>query len=324
MPIKLSPDDPEVKKYLEKAVDQFSEEKKAMVKDVSATSYPPAGKLLYNIKFKMGSTNCTKGSDEKNCQHIPEAGFDTCELNVFNVETDKEPMVTSECSRVGRRRRDDGQPDIADLPTDLKIDDPEVKKYAQLAVDKLGGHSSGTKGIVSRIEEAKSYPPSGKLLYKIKLKIGATKCPKDSKEDCEYDPEPGDDNCEISIFNVADKENSAAIMCWKVGRRRRRAADDDGEPQIADFPSKPSVDDPQVKLYAGKGVDKLKATGIGPADPVLEKILEATFFPPAGKLLYEIKIKVGSKQNKQADSQDCKVNVWRESDGEPSVEVECG
>ena len=329
LPTKVSVDDPEVKKYAQKAVDRFgspvAKDKKAIVKEIEdAVTYSQEGKLYYKIKFQIGATKCTKGSDETNCEYDPEVDDANCDLYVTS-QTDKEFSLVIECSRVKRTRRDveETEPQIADLPTKVSADDPEIKKYIQKGFDRFNRLGAWKrKPIVTEVSEVTAYPPSSKLRYMIRLKFGSTKCRLESDEqNCDYDPEVKRyDDCQIEIFRETDKEDSMNLTCATLYRTRRAV---DGQSQILDLPSKPSVDDPQVKLYAGKGIEKLAATSTGPSDPVLEKILEATFFPPAGKLLYEIKIKVGSKQNKD-DSQQCTVNVWRESDAEPSVAVECG
>ena len=78
-----------------------------------------------------------------------------------------------------------------------------------------------------------------------------------------------------------------------------------------------------MKLYAEKGVEKLKISAVGVSDAVLKEIVDAIYFPPPGKIIYDVFIRVESKLLKNPILE-CTVNAWREPDAEPSISIDCG
>ena len=264
-------------KYAKQAAQKLSEisgTEQTLKNILQATFFPPAGKLLYEIKIELGNS---QNEDTKLC------------TTMVWRESDAEPSVTVECAETRKKRAGENQLVIADLPTKLSIDDPEVKKYAQKAVDQFGSpNSQDKKARITEIVEATSYPPAGKLLYSIKLKIGTTKCSKGSdKENCELDVGAGDDSCEIKVFRETDKDPSMTIECFKDAKRRRAVDtivctenekpiihDDNDDDYIADLPAELSTDDPEVKKYAQRGLEEYAKKNSG-SEVTLLQILEA-------------------------------------------------
>lgn len=275
-PSKVDVNNDQVKKYAQEGVDKLNESGKNVELDkiIEATFYPPAGKLMYDIKMKM--------KDGQECiTHVwKESGPDT--------------SVTVDCGN--NRKRRDTEPVIMDKPMNQQVDDPQVKKYAQEGIEKL--IQSGDKVRLDKIVEATFFPPAGKLMYEIKMNVQNEES--NDMKMCTVHVEKG--SPDVSVHVECDKS------------RRRRAKD---EPE--DMPMKRKVDDPQVKKYAEEGVEKLKMSG----DKVrLNEIVEATFFPPAGKLMYEIKMKV-ENDDKKDDMKVCTVHVERGSGPDVEIHVEC-
>lgn len=144
---------------------------------------------------------------------------------------------------------------------------------------------------LDKIIDATFFPPAGKLMYEIKMNVKSEKN-MDIVKMCTVNVEKG--NPDVSVNVNCD--------------------------EIEDMPTKEKVDDPQVKKYAQEGVDKLNENSEKKVH--LNEIVEATFFPPAGKLMYEIKIKVENKEKKD-DMKICTVHVERESGPNVKIHVEC-
>ena len=82
-------------------------------------------------------------------------------------------------------------------------------------------------------------------------------------------------------------------------------------------------DDPRAIRYAEKGVEQLLMnSSIGLTEASLGQVLDAIYFPPPGKLLYDLYVIVESKQLKYS-RHECIVNAWRQRGAEPSVTLDC-
>lgn len=183
---------------------------------------------------------------------------------------------------------------MADAPSKVDVNNEQVKKFAQEGIDKL--NESGKKVELEKIVEAVFYPPAGKLMYDIKIQT------KDGQE------------CMVQVMKESGPDTSVMIDCEKKSRKRRES-----EPVPEDKPMNSKVDDPQVKKYAQEGVDKLNESG---QKVRLNEIVEAIFFPPAGKVMYEIKMKVENIENKD-DMKVCTVTVEKTSGPDVDVHVDC-
>ncbi|XP_051169091.1 uncharacterized protein LOC127286638 [Leptopilina boulardi] len=317
----LNIDDPEIRKYVDIAVEghespvpNAKDKISILLQFKEATSYPHGDKLRYKIKLRIGNNNCTKGSDDGNCSYDSQFGHDDCEINVYRE--DNKERVETQCSRIGRRKRQ-----VSNLPSvNLSMDDPDIRKYID---EVLKNHVSSVdkaevkKLILRTFEEALSQPSAIKIRYEIKLTLGTSNGSKET--DCIYDSEIGNE--------INDPEPLTEKLCSKILRRKRK---------VNNSSTNLNMDDPEIKKYVDIAVEghespvpkaKYKSS-------ILLQFKEATLYPPGDKLRYKIKMRIGNNNCTKGSStsnciydpqfghDDCEINVYRD-DYKEWVETQC-
>lgn len=317
-------DDPEIRKYVDLAVDRHvsplsaAKDKNSILLEVNeATAYPPSESLRYQIKLKIGNDNCTKGQKHQDCRYDSTFGSDDCLINVYR-EGMKE-WVRTRCTRIGRRKREA-----------LTMEDGEIKKYIDNFMEthnSRGGNNR--KLILQEFKEASSYPPPSEVHYKIKLRIGTSNCSREGdEENCVIDYEVGHEDCELNVYRATAEEPAVQTICSSVLRRKR---------EVEDAPKKLGLEDPEINKY----VENFLKSHVSPVESakdrqiILMKFKEGNSYPPSSEVQYNIKLRIGAsnctKDSKEENCvidhdighEDCELNVYKGTDKEPAIQTVC-
>ncbi|KAF7391280.1 hypothetical protein HZH66_009760 [Vespula vulgaris] len=113
---------------------------------------------------------------------------------------------------------------LVGAPSDRNVSDPEIVQYANLGVTKLSQNLESTnEPILVEITEASAQVVSG-MLYKIKVKLGVSDCPKGTKENCQLKEGSDLKECLFTIWSQPwlDKGSpDIKITCDHDARRKR-------------------------------------------------------------------------------------------------------
>nr|XP_012223533.1 PREDICTED: uncharacterized protein LOC105672877 [Linepithema humile] len=118
-------------------------------------------------------------------------------------------------------RRKRSRPGASEL---ISTQNSDIQLYIEKALRKVSQESeSQNEPLVVEITEASVQTVSGRL-YKIKVKLGTSDCPKGTKDNCQLQAESDIQDCEISVWSRPwlDKgEPQITVQCSAPGRRKR-------------------------------------------------------------------------------------------------------
>ena len=101
-------------------------------------------------------------------------------------------------------------------------DDPEVKKYVQLGLQKYSENFEGIyEPMISTIKDVKIQVVSG-LLYKIKTDIGVSTCKKGNKDNCQLKADEGVKECVIEAWSQPWMDNGNPRITVKCNENKRK------------------------------------------------------------------------------------------------------
>lgn len=194
-PRPLLVNDTDVQLYIQKALRKISAEsddpnEPFIVEITEATVQVVAG-WLYKIKAKLGTSDCPKGTDD-NCQLQDGSEVKECLVTVLlqpgsNQDT---PEITVECRPPVSNRRKREQETTTEriravgAPRPILVNDTDVQLYTQKALRKVSAESDDpNEPFIVEITEATVQVVAGSL-YKIKVKLGTSNCPKGTDDNC--------------------------------------------------------------------------------------------------------------------------------------------
>ncbi|XP_043472651.1 uncharacterized protein LOC122505226 [Leptopilina heterotoma] len=308
-PKKLNPNDANAQKYATIGVEKYAHTMShssgsTLDKVLDGYTYQPGQSLLYKIRILMNNCDGKKMDDCKKAE---------CIVYVWQERIVDEP-VSIECYSIRTKRSED--------LVSLGLDNPEIRKYVDLAVERHVSPLSAAKdknSVLLEFDEAIAYPPSGSLRYKIKLRIGNDNCTKGQKhQDCRYDSTFGSDDCVINVYREGNKE-WVRTRCSRIGRRKREAL---------------TMEDGDIKKYVDNFMKTHDSRGGKHRKLILQEFKEASSYPPPSEVQYKIKLRIGtsncSKEEEEncvidydVGHEDCELNVYRGSTEEPAVQTMC-
>jgi len=126
---------------------------------------------------------------------IKEEKFQRKKISIDNYKVEK----ASDGNIINRRRRSPIR--AVGMPTAVLVDDPYIKLYAQKALRKVSEESdSPNEPFIVEITEATVQIVAGKL-YKIKVKLGTSDCPKGTNNNCQLQAESEVKECLITVWS---------------------------------------------------------------------------------------------------------------------------
>lgn len=212
-------------------------------------------------------------------------------------------------------------------------DDKEIISYAKLGVDKFSKLSeSSNEPFLIEIIEATAQVVSG-MLYKIKVRLGESTCPKGTKENCQLKADGQTNNYLITVWSQPWIDHGSPdvkiepLTDNELSRARRSA-------QIPGGPMHKSVDDADIREYTEKGIRKYSETSGLTSEPFLVKIIEATAQVVSG-MLYKIRVRLGESTCPRGNRDNCQlrsgspirdflITVWSQpwiDHGNPEIKV---
>ncbi|KAK2575473.1 hypothetical protein KPH14_011204 [Odynerus spinipes] len=120
--------------------------------------------------------------------------------NVFNEIVDKRNINTVQRSNKFSYKKKRSS-HLIGAPSSKNVTDPEIIRYANLGLTKLSQLSEGeNEPIIVEITEASVQVVSG-LLYKVKVKIGVSDCPKGQQNNCQLKAGSDIRECLITVWS---------------------------------------------------------------------------------------------------------------------------
>ncbi|XP_015584817.1 uncharacterized protein LOC107262789 [Cephus cinctus] len=329
-----------INELAKKAVDILDDidtdsDKRIIVAVENATTIYSHG-IIYRITMLIASTSCDENSrHELNCNNKIIPPRKRCKIEVHLdgkrlLHTAK--VAKSSCcdlpeevnNHVTRRRRG-----ISGGVNAISVSDPEVLKYASMGLETFSANFEGpNEPILVEIQEASVQVVAGNL-YKIKVKLGTSNCPKGTKNNCALKPDSETKICLIKVWSQPWLDEGSPDVKVNCDQTRKKREIPGGVNSI-------SVSDPEVVKYASMGLQKFSANSEGPNEPILVEIQEASVQVVAGNL-YKIKVKLGTsncpkgtKNNcalkPDSETKICLIKVWSQpwlDKGSPDVKVNC-
>ncbi|XP_076235389.1 uncharacterized protein LOC143179865 [Calliopsis andreniformis] len=247
--------DPEIQELTNKGLQKFSQNytgtnEPIIVEIVEATHQVVSGSL-YKIKVKVGTSNCQKGTTGS-CQLQEGSEIQQCLFTVWSQPwIDKgNPEITINCEpeaesdalkrktrsipemneeiegleKTSSAHRSKRKPNLVGAPANKDINDPEIQELANKGLQKFSENSEGiSEPIIAEIVEASQQVVSG-YLYKIKVKLGTSTCPKGVKDNCLLKEGSEIKECLFTIWSQPWKDKGSpeiTINCDVNARRKR-------------------------------------------------------------------------------------------------------
>ena len=154
-------------------------------------------------------------NDEEDCEKNQQE-TETCTVLVPQYFGDE--SIEIECNEDKKIKRSVEEEDlvgpfIMDKPLQVSINAPEVIQYAQKGVEMYAASSTDkNEPILDKVEEALLFPPSGSMLFQIKIKIGTSTCDKGQKENCELKLEGDLKPCTVNVF-IENNKPRVELQC---------------------------------------------------------------------------------------------------------------
>jgi cathepsin F len=264
---------------------------------------------------------------------IKEEKFQRKKISLDNYKVEK----ASDGDIINRRKRSPIR--AVGMPKTIFVDDPDIKLYTQKALRKVSEESdSPNEPFIVEIIEASVQIVAGKL-YKIKVKLGTSDCPKGTNNSCQLQAGSEVKECLITVWSrpwLDQGSPEITVNCspsandGHISRRKRSPIRAVGMPETI------FVDDPNIKLYTQKALRKVSEESDSPNEPFIVEIIEASVQIVAGEL-YKIKVKLGTSDcpkgtnnscQLQAGSEvkECLITVWSRpwlDQGSPQITVDC-
>lgn len=140
------------------------------------------------------------------------------------ISTKKIEKANDGESVVSRRKRSSTRR-LVGASESISPDNSDIQLYIEKALRKVSQESdSPNEPLIVEITEANVQTVSGRL-YKIKVKLGTSDCPKGTKDNCQLQAESEIQNCEISVWSRPwlDKgEPQISVQCSAPGSKRRK------------------------------------------------------------------------------------------------------
>lgn len=187
--ITINPEQSLVLKLAAKAMSHLDEidkdDKKRVIVDVIESIKSKAiNGTLYKITVLAASTPCREQqSNIKNCVHQIKEPIKVCRLQIHTHEINPlatAKIVESQCYDKNEKRfkRAVNDRPMVGAPGQISVDDPEVQNYVKEGLKKFSAVSeSANEPIAVEVVEATHQVVAGSL-YKIKVKLGESNCPK--------------------------------------------------------------------------------------------------------------------------------------------------
>ncbi|XP_015120135.1 uncharacterized protein LOC107043250 [Diachasma alloeum] len=257
--------------------------------------------FLYQITLLVAPmSNCDEGHDKiKDCRHDPESQpMNMCKLQIQTDDkstVDTAKVVQSQCYEIENRRKRQ----VVGAPNGISVDDQVVKDYVKKGLKKYSAGLQGTNEpmIVDVIGATKQVVAGS--LYKIKVKIGESNCPKGTEvlETCLLRENNPVKECLIKVWSKPwENFEEITVTCDETRTKRSLEFRNDELRRRRDVvlggPENIPVDHPDVKDYVKKGLKKYSFGLQGTNEPVIAHVIKATRQTVAGSL-YKIDVKIG-------------------------------
>lgn len=223
--------DPEIQEAADQGLKKLSEQYEGthepiITKIVEATKQVVAG-LLYKIKVTVGPSTCAKGVKE-NCKLQEGSKVQECFFSVLSQPWvgNGYPEVTVDCNVDNKleNQRTRRESHMTGAPYAKDVNDPEIKILANQGLQKFSENSEGThEPMIVEIVEATQQVVSG-YLYKIRVKLGTSTCPRGVKGECQLKEGSDIKECLFTIRAqpYQDKGSPKIIInCDQASRRKR-------------------------------------------------------------------------------------------------------
>ncbi|XP_033328261.2 uncharacterized protein LOC117221420 [Megalopta genalis] len=223
--------DPEIQEAANKGLKKLSEgyqgANEPIIAEIVEASKQVVSGMLYKIRAKVGPSTCLKGVKD-NCRLQEGSEIQECLFSVWSQPWVDEgsPEITIDCNvrnqrEKGRTKRKSG---VVGVANSVNVNDPEIKNLANKGLQKFAENSEGTnEPMIVDIVEASQQVVSG-LLYKIKVKLGTSTCPRGVKGECQLNEGSDIKECLFTIWSQPWKDMGSPhinINCDLSNRRKR-------------------------------------------------------------------------------------------------------
>ena len=226
-PTSTSSDDKEIKDYVEKGMKMFSATSDStnepfLVEIIDVKKQVVSG-ILYKITVRLGESTCAKGTKD-NCALKADSNVDQYLITVWSrpwLDKGSPDIKVKSLDATRVKRSDEKMPGGVNQ---ISTDDLDVQTYVQTGLQKYSTGYEGThEPALVEIVDATVQIVSGKL-YKIKVKLGESNCPKGTKEGCELRSDGEVKDCEIRVWTqpwVDHGNPEVTVKCAAATRESR-------------------------------------------------------------------------------------------------------
>ncbi|XP_076283794.1 uncharacterized protein LOC143210642 [Lasioglossum baleicum] len=229
--------DPQIQEATNKGLKKFSlsyeGEYEPIITEIVEASKQTVSGTLYKIKAKIGQSTCAKGAKE-NCKLQEGSEIQECLFSIWSQPWIDfgYPNIEISCNARNQQEnpRTKRESDMPGAPVKKPVNDPEIKNLAKKGLKKFSENSEGThEPMIVEIVDATQQVVSG-LLYKIKVKLGTSTCPRGVKGECKLKEGSDIKVCLFTIWSQPWIDNGSpeiTINCDLANRRKRslRGAD---------------------------------------------------------------------------------------------------
>ncbi|XP_054011367.1 uncharacterized protein LOC128894013 [Hylaeus anthracinus] len=153
--------------------------------------------------------------------NLPAASSEIKEEITLPKEVPLTDSIINHSTKLYRSKRESG---LVGAPININVADPEIQEIAKKGLQKFTESSEGTnEHTVVEIVEASKQVVSG-YLYKIKVKLGTSTCPKGSKDNCQLQEGSEIKECLFTVWSQPWKDNGSpeiTINCDLNDRPKR-------------------------------------------------------------------------------------------------------
>ncbi|XP_012273766.1 uncharacterized protein LOC105696127 [Orussus abietinus] len=181
--------------------------KRVLLEILDSVKQTRKGGTMYHLTLKVASTKCDEAQTQlKDCLKNFVGPMSVCKIQVL-VESDgdraleKAKVLQSKCKELKQDNTRAKRENAVGAPHGISKDDPEVQRFANLGLVKFSEISeSSNEPILVEVLEATRQIVAGSL-YKIKVKLGTSNCPKGTKENCQLNESAEVKECLVTVWS---------------------------------------------------------------------------------------------------------------------------
>jgi cathepsin F len=184
--------------------------------------------IIYYITVEVAPTDCNKKDNSTEC--LDEVILGPTQICKFDIATnEKKPLQSPNLLHHSCQNKQKSEMrfkrQMVGSPRPYDVNDPKVQEYVHLGLQKYSeGYSGTNQPMINNVKEVTVQVVSG-LLYKIKVDIGVSTCPKGSKQNCQLKSDEKIKECIIEVWSQPwiDKGHPQVTVKCDENRRKKRS-----------------------------------------------------------------------------------------------------